>query len=73
MLICIKIILSELYLQVCQIYKYHYCNDIFLSMNISFSVYFSSHLSRLGHHVLHLLGWDFVFEQFIYPDCVAGD
>lgn len=28
--ICIEIIFSELFLQVCQIYKYHYCNGIFL-------------------------------------------
>lgn len=46
--ICIEIIFSELNFRVCQIYKYHYCKDIFLEIDFWHSL-FQFHFSHLCH------------------------
>lgn len=67
--ICIEIIFSELYLQLCQIYKY--------PPQVSFSFFFFFHVSCLGqHHTQHLFGRDFVFShlfaQIVFPYVITS-
>lgn len=61
MRICIEIIFSELNFRVCQIYKYHYCKDIFLEIDFWHSL-FQFHFSRLCHQ--HSFAWYFLTHLF---------
>lgn len=60
--ICIEIIFSELNFRVCQIYKYHYCKDIFLEIDFWHSL-FQFHFSHLCHQ--HSFGLVF-FNAFVF-------
>ena len=40
--ICVEITFSELFLQVCQIYKHHDCKDIFLDLDFLLSLFLLS-------------------------------
>jgi len=59
--ICIEIIFSELNFRVCQIYKYHYCKDIFLEIDF-WQVYFNS----IFHICVTIvaLAWYFLMHLF---------